>query len=167
MSGCAAANQQEMINLPHSRNAWQIKDSDNIPDRGRIFQSIIIFHRIWKDKFGDHEGRVEESLNNIMIEWSDEEKVLINAGRDNKGRLIKKGLAKGMTLSPTYIWLRTTPYKRVFATSLVHELVHVALWAQGCKAGDPDHEGNKYICWKKEHTKFIDYLNKTLAKLDI
>jgi len=166
LSGCASS-QQEMINLPHSKNAWQIKDSNDVPDPDRISRSIVIFHRMWKEKFGDRRGQVKESLDNLMIEWSTEEKVLLNAGRDNQGRLVKRGRAKGMTLGPTYIWLRTTQYKRVFATSLIHELVHVALWAQECKGGDPDHEGDKYVCWTKEHTKFIVYLNKILAKLDI
>jgi hypothetical protein len=166
LSGCAS-NQLEMINLPHSRHAWQLEVPGRVPDHARVSRSIMIFYRLWKSKFGDRRNRVQQSLDNIMIEWSVKEKILINAGRDNQGRLIKKGVVKGMTLGPTYIWLRANQYERVFATSLVHELVHVALWAQGCRGGDPDHEGNIYVCWTKEHTKFINYLNKELAELDI
>ena len=102
-----------------------------------------------------------------MIEWSTKQKILINAVRNNEGQLVKKGKINGMTLSPTYIWLYTKQYKRASATSLVHELVHVALWSQGCKNGDPDHEGDIYVCWTKKHTKFINHLNKLLAKFDI
>jgi hypothetical protein len=164
--GCAGA-QKEMINLPHSKYSWHIKESVYTPDEGRISQAILIFHKRWKDRFGDKKGKVKKSLDNLMIEWSTEEKILNNIGRNNNGDIVKRGRVNGMTLSPTYIWLRANQYERVFATSLMHELVHVALWSQGCSSGDPDHEGGKYRCWTKQHTKFIIHLNNILAKLDI
>jgi hypothetical protein len=167
LSGCATTK-QEMFSLPHSPYSWQLKSSTTTaPDKRRVSQSIMIFYRLWKSKFGDRRNEVARSLDNLMIEWSSKKKILLNAGRDNQGRLIREGIVTGMTLGPTYIWLHANQYERVFATSLIHELVHVALWSQGCRNGDPDHEGSIYACWTKEHTKFINYLNKELAELDI
>lgn len=166
LCGCTSV-QKQMINLPHSKYSWQIQVDSEPPAADRVSQAIIIFYRQWQAKFGDRRGKVKKSLYELMVEWSSEEKVLEGVGHDNKGQIVKKGIIKGMTIGPTYVWLRTNVYKRVFASSLIHELVHVALWADGCKSGDPDHEGSAYMCWTPEHTKFIRHLNKLLVKFDI
>ena len=166
LSSCVSAPKQ-MINLPHSKYSWQIQSDSDVPSTERVSQAVILFYRQWQAKFGDRKGKVKKNLYELMIEWSSEEKVFEGVGRDNKGRVVKKGVVNGMTVGPTYVWLRTNPYKRVFASSLVHELVHVALWADGCRGGDPDHEGGMYVCWTPEHTNFIDHLNKLLFKFDI
>jgi len=164
--GCGSV-QKQMINLPHSKYSWQIKADSEPPDPERVSQAIILFYRQWQTRFGDRRGRIKKNLYEVMIEWSSKEKVFENIGHDNKGRIVKRGVVKGMTLGPTYIWLRTNVYKRVFASSLVHELVHVALWADGCRGGDPDHEGGAHVCWTAEHTNFIRYLNNLLVRFDI
>ena len=158
---------KQMINLPHSKYSWQIQDNSQVPTAERVSQAIVIFHRQWEMNFGDRHGKVKKSLDELMVEWSSEEKIFENVGRDNKGKLVKKAVVKGMTVGPTYIWLKTNEYKRVFASSLIHELVHVSLWASGCRGGDPDHEGPMYTCWTPEHTKLIDRLNNLLIKFDI
>jgi len=159
--------QQQMVNLPHSKHSWQIKVKGEAPDVGRVSRAIVLFYRQWQHTFGDRHGKIKKNLYELMLEWSSERKVFVNLGTDIKGEIIKKGVVNGMALSPTYVWLRTNEYKRVFASSLIHELVHVALWAQGCRAGDPDHEGDKYRCWTKRHTNFIQHLNKLLFRFDI
>lgn len=159
--------QQQMVNLPHSSHAWQIKVGTEAPDAKRVSQAIIIFYRQWYHTFGDRQNKIKKNLDEIMIQWSSKKKVLANIGHNIKGEKINRGVVKGMALTPTYLWLRTNEYKRVFASSLVHELVHVALWSQGCRAGDPDHEGGKYQCWTKQHTNFIQHLNELLFKFDL
>ena len=162
-----ASPQKQMVNLPHSKYSWQIKIASEAPDANRVSQAIIIFYQRWYHTFGDKKGKIKKNLDEIMIEWSSKERILINLGTDIKGNKIKQGIVKGMALSPTYIWLKTNEYKRVFASSLIHELVHVALWADGCQGGDPDHEGSKYRCWTKRHTNFAKHLNELLFKFDI
>ena len=163
---CGGTNKQ-MINLPHSKYSWQIQVGSEPPDTERVSQAIILFYRQWQLRFGDRRGKVKKNLYELMIEWSSEEKIFEGVGRDNEGKIVKKGIVNGMTVGPTYVWLRTNPYKRVFASSLIHELVHVALWADGCRGGDPDHEGDMYTCWTPKHTNFIHHLNKLLVRFDI
>ena len=158
---------QKMTNLPHSPYAWQIKVPGEPPDEARVSSAILVFYKSWKAEFGDSKGLVKASLDKLMIEWSSEEKIYDSGVTDIHGNMIKKGVVKGMTLSPTFIWLKRNLYNRMFATSLVHELVHVALWAQGCRNGDPDHEGDAIDCWSANHTSFILKTNKLLADMDI
>ena len=49
----------------------------------------------------------------------------------------------------------------------MHELVHIALWNSGNILGDPDHEGEEYSGWTREHTKMIKDLNTVLANINI
>lgn len=156
----------KMVNLPHSPAAWQIYDS-GAPSEIRVSSAILIFYRNWEVRFGDSERKVKEALNKVMIEWSSEEKIHRSIGTNLEGRIVTQAYIKGMTLSPSYVWVKTNMYNRIFATSLVHELVHVALWAEGCKSGDPDHEGDSILCWTKEHTEFIQDVNLYLAEVDL
>lgn len=159
--------QQQMVNLPYSKHSWQIKVKDEAPSAERVSKAIVLFYRQWQNKFGDRHNKIKKNLDQLMLEWSSKRKVLFNLGTNIKGETVKEGVVKGMVLGPTYVWLRTNEHKRVFASSLIHELVHIALWAQGCRAGDPDHEGDKYKCWTKQHTIFIQHLNEILFRFDI
>ena len=157
-----------MINLPHSAHSWQITDSGEAPVAKRVSQAIIIFYRQWQLKFGDHDEKIKKNLDELMVEWCSEEKAYDQTERDGRGRIIiTRHIVKGMTLCPTYIWLRTNPYKRVFASSLIHELVHISLWSQNCDSGDPDHESGANSCWTDKHTRFIKHVNKILFRFDI
>ena len=157
-----------MVNLPHSPHSWQIIDSNKAPNSDRVSQAIVIFYRQWQLKFGDKDDKIKKNLYELKVEWSSKEKAYESIDRSKIGEIIiTRSIIKGMTLCPTYIWLRTNQYKRVYASSLVHELVHVALWSQDCRGGDPDHEENEYECWTKEHTKFIRHVNKLLIQFDI
>lgn len=167
LSSCAGPK-KEMINLPYSPHSWQIVDSSMAPSSQRVSQAITIFYNQWEKTFGDKEGRIKKNLDQLMVEWSSEEKTHEKIERNRKGQIIiTRKIIKGMTICPTYIWLKTNQYRRVFASSLVHELVHVALWTQVCRGGDPDHEAGYPACWTSQHTKFIKHVNKILLELDI
>ena len=114
LSSCASAPKQ-MINLPHSKYSWQIQSDDDVPSTERVSQAVILFYRQWQTTFGDRRGKVKKNLYELMIEWSSAEKIFEGVGRDNKGQVVKRGVVNGMTVGPTYVWLRTNPYKRVFA----------------------------------------------------
>ena len=167
LSSCAGV-QKQMVNLSYSPRSWQIVDSDQAPNAERVSQAVTIFYRQWQKTFGDKEGRIKKNLNELMIEWSSKEKAHESIERNKLGQtVITINIVKGMTICPTYIWLKTNQYKRVFASSLVHELVHVALWTQVCRGGDPDHEQGYPPCWTTQHNKFIRHVNKILLQLDI
>ena len=166
--GSCSGVQKKMINLPFSPHSWQIVDSSAAPDRHRVSQAITIFYNQWEKTFGEKEGRIKKNLDELMIEWSSEEKTHQSVERGAGGKtIITIKIIKGMTICPTYIWLKTNQYKRVFASSLIHELVHVALWTQVCKGGDSDHELGYPPCWTSQHTKFIRNVNKMLMQFDI
>lgn len=160
-------NNPQMVKLPTYKNAWQIQKGCSFPDRHKVAYVIRLFYRDWKNKFGDEKGDVLKSLNKLVITWGDEEKKISGIGFDVNGRPLS-GVARGLTLMPSYIWVWTNPlYKRIAATALIHELVHSALWSKNKLHGDPDHEGGDFKGWTKEHTAFIDELNSILAHKDI
>ena len=154
-----------MVKIPYHENTWQIKEKNSWPSKNDVSVAMKIFYREWKKSFGDPDRKVYEALNKLMIEWHDprERKIL---GYSMDGKMLR-GRVRGTALSPTYITIRKTAYKRIASTSLVHELVHVALWNSGNILGDPDHEGMKYSGWTRKHTIFIKNLNNLLANIDI
>ena len=154
-----------MVKIPHHKNAWQLKEKNSWPSENNVSIAMKIFYREWKLNFGDPEQNVFKALNKLMIEWHEprERKIL---GYSMEGKMMR-GRVKGTALSPTYITIRKTGYKRIASTSLIHELVHVALWNSGKILGDPDHEGKQYVGWTRKHTMFIKKLNNLLANIDI
>ena len=163
---CGTTNKR-MVNLSHSPYSWQIVGSDKVPSPIRVSQAITIFYHQWKRRFGDNEDRIKKNINELMIEWSSEEKTHEDTENKDGQIVITIKIIKGMTLTPTYIWLKTNPYKRVYASSLIHELVHVALWTQKCRGGDPDHEKGYPVCWTAEHNDFIRDVNRLLMRYDM
>tara|TARA_R110002110_G_scaffold26039_3_gene96187 strand:+ start:2264 stop:2728 length:465 start_codon:yes stop_codon:yes gene_type:complete len=154
-----------MMKIPYYENAWQIQEINTWPSPDNVSIAINIFYKHWHLKFGDRKQRVYKTLNKIMIEWAPEEnKQLLGYSISGK---ISRGKVKGIALSQTYIKVQKTIYERIASTSLIHELVHVALWNSGNILGDPDHEGTLYEGWTPKHTKMIKEVNRILADIDI
>ena len=154
-----------MVKLPHYENAWQIKEKNSWPSAKNVSIAVKIFYKKWKEEFGDPNQRVHKALNKLMIEWMEPTQKTI-LGYSMNGRM-SRGKAKGIALSPSYLKIRKTGYQRIASTSLIHELVHIALWNSGNILGDPDHEGREYSGWTWKHTKMIKDLNTILANIDI
>jgi len=166
--GSCSGIQKQMVNLPYSPYSWQIVVAGEAPSPIRVSQAVTIFYQKWKKTFGDRENRIKKNLDELMIEWSSEDKSIESRERNRMGQtVITRTIIKGMTVCPTYVWLKTNFYKRVYASSLIHELVHVALWTQVCKGGDPDHEKGYPPCWTKQHNDFIRHVNGILLHRDI
>ncbi len=159
------SSKPQLIQLPKLNNAWQIQTSCNFPEAGKVSTALRLFYTEWKYEFGDKDKKVSAALQKIMIRWG-KKKRIVNGGFTISGKHLTEGDILGLTVSPTYVWVWENEYGRLGATALVHELVHVALWASG-EHGDPDHEGPEYPGWTKKHTKFIKRINNTLARLDI
>jgi hypothetical protein len=153
------------VQIPKLANAWQIQTSCNFPKTSSVSIALRLFYTGWVQEFGDEDRKVSKALQKIMIRWG-KEKRSSYSGFTVSGEHLEDGDILGVTISPTYIWVWENKYERLGATALTHELVHVALWAEG-KHGDPDHEGDLFQGWTKKHSKFIKKINQTLAKLDI
>tara|TARA_R100000008_G_scaffold83920_1_gene70071 strand:- start:1011 stop:1544 length:534 start_codon:yes stop_codon:yes gene_type:complete len=166
ITGCAGIpTATQMSKIPDYESAWQIQEKNTWPHPKNVSIAIKLFYKKWCEEFGDRNKKVHKALNKLMIEWvSDKQKSMLGYSMDGK---IKRGKAKGLALSPTYIKIHKTRYERIASTSLIHELVHVALWNSGNILGDPDHEGALYEGWTFKHTKMIKEINRILADIDI
>ena len=165
-TGCVSSQvKTTMVKLPHQSSGWQIQQKNTWPPPNNVSIVVRMFYREWKKTFGDKDQKVQQALDKIMIEWVDnkQEKILGYKLDGSMGR----GTIRGATLTPTYIKVERTHYKRLAATALIHELVHIALWNSGKILGDPDHEGKDFEGWTLEHTRMIKKLNRTLANMNI
>lgn len=132
-----------------------------------------IFVEEWQKSFGlkNNEG-LYQFLKKVHVEFT-KEKISISGGYYESGKKIppsKKIKCLGVVINDnhTKVWVREQPF-RISKTSLVHELVHLSLRYQNRNLGkraselyDPDHLGNKYYGWTKEHSSFIRKLNEIL-----
>jgi len=160
-------NRPQMVKIPNYKNSWQVQRGCSFPVSYNVSYVMRLFYSNWKARFGDENEEILKNLNNLVITWEDKKKIITGIGFDVNGKPLN-GRARGLTLMPSYIWIWTNPqYKRIAATALVHELVHAALWATNKAHGDPDHEGDEFRGWTKEHTKLIDDINRILAHKDI
>ena len=163
----ASSASPKMVKIPGFSNSWQVQRSNTFPDPEKIHTTLDLFYKKWKTRYGDPEGRVYSTLNNMMLDWDPKKKYIDNSGFTVDGKQMK-GYVRGITLLPGYIWLwHDKRYDRIAASALVHELVHSALWAMDGNHGDPDHEGDLFEGWTPDHTLFISELNRELAWLDI
>ena len=156
----------QMVILPSFHAASQIVPSCQTFDRDEVAWAMNVFYKEWKKEFGDPEGKVFNMLNNVMITWGDKERT-VPLAYSVRGKLIKNPTVTGLAISPTILWAHVGDLGYVSETSLVHELVHLALWATD---GDPDanHEaGASHGGWTTEHTSFIWRINKFLRSFNI
>ena len=157
-----------MQKLPIYDHAWQaLNDCNKYPPHD-VALALTIFYHSWVEEFGDSQGLLEERLNRLYIKWGKTTKTLKYV-YSVEGIKRDSATVLGLTLSPTYIWV----YQRekedsISQTSLVHELVHVALWATNPHShGDPDHEGDKIPGWTPAHTALIGKINHLLSAFDL
>ena len=128
--------------------------------------AIQTFHSQWVLYFGDPNDVVRSALNKLMIDISPEVKKAVN-GYSLNGIRLRWGRLRGLTLSPGWIWVYDEIGTNLCESSLVHELVHVAIWTIKGTDADPDHEGFLYKGWTPRHSEFIDSVNSLLCRLEI
>ena len=107
-------------------------------------------------------------MNQLLIKWGEKNKT-VSAGYSINGERKEDLKASGITLTESYIWVKRNKQGDIHKTSLVHELVHVSLWAS-VGTPDTDHEATTYKnenFWTLKHTEFIKKVNKILSSLDI
>ena len=154
----------QMIRIPVVKNGWQIVERCNLASPKDVAFAIVIFENGWEQTFGRSTSLIE-SLNNIMVEWSTKSKRI--TGYHVDGVRYVDAPISGLTRTPSWIWVKTSPGQKICNTSFVHELVHVAIWAENGTHGDADHEGHKWWGWTPEHTRFIKRINRTLCAVGL
>ena len=162
-------NFPQMIRLPFFGKATQVVNDCAIYPNYQVAVALLVFYYTWIDYFGDEGYAVSNLLDDIMIEWGPEKKTITKAYNVHGESVLNRKIL-GMVMSDTMIWV----YQRgrfdtdkISDTSLIHELVHVAIRAVGGGSGDPDHEGDKYDGWTPAHTALIREANGVLRSYGI
>jgi hypothetical protein len=156
----------QLVLLPSFSAATQIVPSCHLFDRHEVAWTLNVFYRRWKKEFGDPEGKVFKMLNEVMITWGLERRTVSRAYSVH-GKLLENPSVIGLAISPTVLWAHVGDTGHISETSLVHELVHLALWASE-GTPDADHEaGAAFGGWTTEHTSFIWKLNKFLRMFNL
>jgi hypothetical protein len=155
----SCAPKQQMVKLPYFSSAWQIQTNE-FPTPYSVSTALKVFYNYWVYEFGDEELKLQAALDGLMVEWKEEPRK--GTGYNILG-MRATGTVKGVAMSPGYIWVWQGQEKKLSSSALVHELIHVAIWAsQG--HSDPDHEGNKYKGWTPKHSEFMHKINYLLAE---
>ena len=162
---CYENGQKQMVKVPGFQEAWQIVENCNEFPAAKTSISMVFFYAEWKKTFGDFDSTVERALDKIMVEYSNDKKT-INA-YDVTGQYIENANVVGLALTPSVVWIKVRDEKFICKTSLVHELVHIAIWARKKTDADPDHLGPKYHGWTVEHSALIQRVNNQLCELGI
>jgi len=168
--GCESNKPGKVHRVPSFRFTYQLTDMCEYYYPSHTALAMSVFYIEWTVTFGDPNRTVRGALDELMIEYNSHQKRLRRVysidGTYRPGPTIINGMTSenGKYI---FVWAGTMP-GRLYDTSLVHELVHVAIYAYHAGThGDPDHEGPKYTGWTSEHTEFIKSTNRILEDLDL
>jgi len=157
----------QMIKIPNFENAWQIVYDCKKYRIVRVSRAMRIFYTGWKAKFGDPEDRVWKQLSGLLVEWSPEKKVISSAYTID-GKKLENPTIVGLAITAGMIWVYASDepvHNTIGNTAFIHELVHISLWSMDpLYKPDPDHEGDKYAGWTKEHSGFVIDTNLRLME---
>ena len=153
--------------IPSYLNATSIALGEEEIPPNDLSRAIRFFYAMWIDKYGDEDEKLLTNLNFLTVISSDEMmEVSSGAFWVDGSPIVEKTRVVGLTWSPTRIWIWIDPSHKISDTSLIHELIHVALWSANGTTGDIDHEGDKEVYWTDEHTMFIEIANLVLKNND-
>ena len=168
--GCEKNTPGKVHRIPGFRFAYQQTDMCEYYYPSHTALAFSVFYIEWSVKFGDENNTVKNALDELMVEYNSYQKKISRIysidGEYRPGPTVINGLTSenGKYI---FVWSGTMP-GRLYDTSLVHELVHVAIYAyHGGEHGDPDHEGPQYPGWTAEHTEFIKDTNRILEDMDL
>jgi|TARA_R110000824_G_scaffold169788_1_gene346956 hypothetical protein len=160
-----SATSNQLVKIPVFENAWQVVENCGEYPAEATAIAMIFFYYEWRKTFGDVTGEVESALRELMVEWSTARKTA--SAYDIGGVYIKDASVSGLAISKSVIWVKVRPGKLICNTSLVHELVHIAIWSHKKTGGDADHLGPKYTGWSVDHSMLIQKVNNQLCGLGI
>lgn len=145
--------------IPGSENSYQMADGVYYP-RGLTATAIKIFYTEWKTLHKDQEEqkKVYEALNNIRILW-------IDNGNNETFSDCDVRLYGQVSLNENVIKISVRHDKSIAATSLSHELVHIANHAINGHF-DYDHSEGEDKGWNEKHDALIEKVNQKIRKAE-
>ena len=155
----------QMIILPFLKRATQIVPNCDTYPKHKTALSIMIFYHHWSKDFGDPDLKIKKAMEKVMITWGTKKRT-IKKSYNLKGEAHKNATVVGITRSNSVIWVWQGYNHKISESSLIHELVHVALRAK-YGHGDSDHEGTKYNGWTFRHTEMILEAKKSLRAFNL
>ena len=161
-------NQMQKIKIPGTPGMTMstTRCEDYVFKEAKISRAITLFVEEYSSQFDLKEINVWELLRGLHIEVSAIPRS-VSSAYDIKGKLVTNIPVSGLALSTKHIWVEITT-TQIWSTSLTHELVHIIVWMQNSGIhGDPDHEGDQFSGWSKNHTLFIKHFNRILLDNDI
>ena len=155
----------QMVMIPFFKSSSQIIPNCNTYPKHQTAMALMIFYHHWIEYFGDEDLKVKNMLEQVMITWDTKKRTAKRSynlyGESKEGRDVT-----GITLTNTTIWVWEGYFHKISESSLMHELVHLALRARNGH-GDRDHEGNRFEGWTRLHSELIYEAKETLRSFDI
>jgi len=155
----------QMIQIPMFTSTWQVVYSCDYHHREPVAVALTIFYLEWHMNFGDPGNKVWNALNKVMIDWNPKTKK--GNAYSITGEYLSSASYSGLTLTSSFVWVKPRHDEIICESSLIHELVHISIWAIKKTDGDPDHMGSKYTGWSVDHTALIQNVNDSLCGLGI
>jgi hypothetical protein len=155
----------QMVILPFFKRATQVVPNCDTYPKHKTALAIIIFYHHWLKNFGDDDLKIKKALEKVMITWGVEKRT-IKKSYNIRGEAHKNSTVVGITKSDSVIWVWQGYNHKISESSLIHELVHIALRAK-YGHGDSDHEGKKYDGWTFRHTEMILKAKESLRAFNL
>jgi len=155
----------QMVILPFFKSATQIVPNCSTYPKHKTALALMVFYHHWLNNFGDDDLKVKAALEKVMITWGLEKRI-IKKSYNLKGEAHTDSTVVGITRSDSVIWVWRGHEYKISESSLIHELVHVALRAK-YGHGDSDHEGTKYNGWTSRHSEMILEAKETLRAFNL
>ena len=131
----------------------------------KLVEAINMFVAEYSEEFDVSERVLWNHLSGLSIEMSIIPRV-VKYGYSSDGKLLKNPPVIGLALDKKTIWVEVKT-SLIADSALIHELVHIVIWNQQGVHADPDHEGEEFSGWTKDHTKLIKRLKYLLLDLNI
>jgi hypothetical protein len=167
---CSEHPSEELHRVPGYDFTYQKTDDCDFFYPSHTSLAMHVFYIEWINKFGDN-GTLLRAFNELVVEYGTYQRKISRIysidGTYRPNPTIINGLT-GNSGKYIFVWIGDSVEPRLHKNSFVHELVHVAIYAYSFgEHGDPDHEGDKYQGWTKQHTRFIVETNKVLESMDL
>ena len=168
---CSSVPAEQLNKVPGYENTVQQTDDCDYFYPAHTSLALHVFYIEWVSKFGDDDGVLLRAINNLEIEYGTYQRKISRVfsldGTYRPNPTVISGLT-GRNGRYIFVWIGKGAHPHLHKTSFVHELIHVAIYAQTFgDHGDPDHEGHVYQGWTTMHTKFIGDTNKVLESMDL
>ena len=155
----------QMVMIPFFEEASQVVPNCKTYPKYMTALAMMVFYHKWEEYFGDANYAVRGMLQKVMIRW-DPNKKISTRGFNLHGERFSKRTIIGRVEAKNIIWVWQGYDHKISESALMHELVHLALYA---KNGNPDadHEGSKYKGWTTAHSMMIDDAKNMLRAFNL